>query len=388
METQTNQDNIIDSMTKAPTITKAYTQWRLRPDDQRFETLEALKEAVGARRRESWTATPRAAKLRVVTDEERGGLGVEVFDHTRGTERVLTPTNWAFSQLSQYAGAPAQYLRKLPPVLAGINLQWGLEHMPAREDMLTLAHSAPDGENTLRAITSPSYGRIWDEQVVDSVIAVNRDGRWKIPSSSSATRNPRRATTLYASDRDVFIFLVDDQHPIEVPGKNGLDTLYRGFMTWNSETGSDVFGLQTFLYRTICDNRIIMGLHNVRELRIRHTGGAPERFRYEGAHYLRRYADESSKPIIDTVVKARNTELDAAKPTADKDALTNWMIKRGFTRPEAQGAIASAKAEEGEARSIWDIVSGITAHARTLSHADARVTLEEKAGKLLSDLTK
>jgi hypothetical protein len=57
-------------------------------------------------------------------------------------------------------------------------------------------------------------GRIWDSQVVAAVERVNEDGRWQIPAASYQARNPKRATTLYASDRDVFIFLVDPNNPV------------------------------------------------------------------------------------------------------------------------------------------------------------------------------
>ena len=87
---------------------------------------------------------------------------------------------------------------------------------------------------SLRSLTSPNYGRIWDIQVVEAVERVNHDGMWKVPAASYSASNPKRATTLYASDRDVFIFLVDPDHPIEV----GDDILFRGFYTWNSEVGA------------------------------------------------------------------------------------------------------------------------------------------------------
>ncbi len=60
--------------------------------------------------------------------------------------------------------------------------------------------------------------------------------------------NPLRATTLYASDRDVFIFLVDDRNPISFEADGVKRNLFRGFMVWNSEVGSHRFGLMTFLY--------------------------------------------------------------------------------------------------------------------------------------------
>lgn len=40
-------------------------------------------------------------------------------------------------------------------------------------------------------------------------------------------------------------------------------------------------------------------------------------------------------------------------------------------------------AEQGKARSIWDIVNGVTAYARSIPHTDQRVDLEIKAGKLM-----
>ena len=257
----------------------ASRQWASRPDDQRFLTLEDLKESVHQRREESWTLVSPAQNLRCTVDERDKHLRIKAFDVTAGEERWLTPTHWSFGQLSQYASAPAAYLRTLPDELAAINLQWGLEHNPIRQDALVLGQS--NGAEMLRSMTSTSYGRIWDEQVVEAVERVNADGTWQVPASRAGV-NTKRATTLYASDRDVFIFLVDPDHDIEVGG----DVLHRGFYTWNSEVGSAVFGLTTFLYRYVCDNRIIWGATDVQELRIRHTGGAPDRFAYEGQEYL------------------------------------------------------------------------------------------------------
>ena len=70
-------------------------------------------------------------------------------------------------------------------------------------------------------------GRIHDHELVEAVqrIAGNGTGdtRWKVPGVldwSTGVYNPdveisRDTTTLYASDRDVFLFLVDDHNPIE-----------------------------------------------------------------------------------------------------------------------------------------------------------------------------
>jgi hypothetical protein len=351
----------------------ASEQWYKRPMDQRYESLDALKAAVDNRYQESWTLATDVKDLRASAQDNK--VMVEAYDVTAGNNRMLEPTNWAFGQLSQYAQAPASYLRKLPAGLAAINIQWGIEHAPIRDRSLILGQT--NSHNALRSMTSTSYGRIWDIDVVKAVERVNTDGRWQIPSASYATMNPKRATTLYASDRDVFIFLVDPENAIEVNG----DTMFRGFYTWNSEVGSAVFGLTTFLYRYVCDNRIIWGATDVQELRIRHTGGAPERFAYEGAKYLRRYAEESTGNLVESIKKAQAYELPEAEK-ADKgwDA---WLQARGFTATQSKSAVTTAIAEEGEARSLWDIINGITASARQIQHTDERVKLETQAGKLM-----
>ena len=366
-------------------IYAASGQWASRPDDERFESLDALRTAVATRKVESWTIAPKTNELRVnaSSDALDASITVDMFDYVHGEQRALAPTHWAFNQLAQYAGAPASYLRKLPAMLAAMDLQWGLDRIALREDVLVLGQT--NGSNVLRSMTSPSYGRIWDLDVVDAVIRMNNrsGGIWHIPAASYATQNPKRATTLYASDRDVFLFLVDDSHPIEVPGED--QPMFRGFITWNSEVGSAVFGLMTFLYERVCDNRIIWNASNVRELRIRHTGGAPERFLSEAQGYLTRYANEGTRQIVDGIVKAKETEIDL---TESQPTVTDWLMSRGFTKVQAQASVQSAQAEQGDVRSVFDIVQGITAHARSITHADERVKLEQQAGALLSKYTR
>jgi len=355
-------------------LMRASNEWMRRPDDERFETIEDLKRSVLSRRDQSWTATPATHDMRV-QPLEGGGLTVVVNDPTAGEPRALRPTNWAFGQLAGYAKAPAAYLRRLPGELAAINLQWGLERDPMRGDSLVLAQS--NGNDVLRAMTSSSYGRIWDHEVVEAVERVNGDGRWQIPAATYADTAPKRATTLYASDRDVFMFLVDPKNPIEIPGEDS--PMYRGFYVWNSEVGSAVFGLTTFLYRFVCDNRIVWGATDVKELRIRHTGGAPDRFAYEGRRYLERYAEESTASIVQSITAAKSKDV----PLKKDESVEQWLMGRGFTKAQAKAGYETAVAEEGQARSVWDIVNGVTAYARSITQTDKRVEVERAAGNLM-----
>ncbi len=360
-------------MATATNLMAASRQWAARPDDQRYLSLDELHAAVLQRKTESWTAVPKLSEVKVDATED-GALAVNVYDATAGQMRTIEPTHWSFGQLAQHARAPASYLRDLPAQLAAINMQYGFDHNALREDALMLCQS--NGAQILRAVTSASFGRIWDHEVIEAVQRVNGDGRWVIPSASYSGKDPKRATTLYASDRDVFIFLVDPSRPVEVDG----DVLYRGFYTWNSEVGAAVFGLTTFLYRVVCDNRIIWGATDIKELRIRHTGGAPERFAYEGAKYLRQYSEEATGGIVAQIKAAKSKEIQPGKD----ETLAEWLQKRGFTKPQAKASIDAAISEDGvEPRSVWALVNGITAHARTVPHTDARVDLETKAGDLM-----
>jgi hypothetical protein len=342
-------------------------QWRNRPNDQRFLTLEDLRASVAARTDRSRTAVINTKALRV--------HGVEEGELVLSTE--LGPqlfTNWSFGQIAQRAKAPAGYLKQLPPVLVADNLNYGLSVAPDNNDTMIYVDS---GDSTLRAITSSTYGRIYDLDLADAVMNI-QNGIWKVPSASYATKDPKRATTLYASDRDVFIFLVDDTHAIEVNG----ETLFRGFYAWNSEVGAQVFGLATFLYRTVCDNRIIWGMTNKTELRIKHTSGGPERFLREAKPSLKAYSEAETKPLVDRITRAQNIVLGK-----DEDEVQAFLAKRGMTLAQSKRVIETAEAEGENPRSAWGISQGMTALARGIQFTDQRVSMEKEAGKMLDAVT-
>lgn len=354
-------------------IMTASNQWATRPDDERFTSMEALATAVHTRKDESVVPTVPVRSLTVGHDDY--GLWVDS-DHSN-TGR-LDPTNHAFRQLAYHAGAPAAYLTELSPELAVANLQYGLDnHLRHQSGDVMMLTREGSGRYDVRAFTSPRYGRIWDAEVVDAVNDVNQDGYWQIPAASYSEADPKRATTLYAGDRDVFMFLVDPDHPVEPGG----ETLFRGFIVQNSEVGAATFNVTTFLYRTVCDNRIIWGATDVRELRIRHTSGAPERFITEGKAMLAEFAGASARGVVDDIRAAMGYELDRAD--RDDGGWVTWLRNKGFSAPTAKAAVTRAIAEEGQARSLWDIVNGLTAEARDVPFQDQRVALEARAGDLL-----
>jgi len=368
-------------------IGRVSSEWFSRPDDERFLSLTELHAAVKARAERATTRTVETREVRVEASRDNAERLALVVP---GRDQPVTPTHWSFGQLASLVGAPAGYLRQLPAPLAGINMQHGLLSHRA-ELMKTL--ETEDGRVELRAVTGPDYGRIWDHELVAAVMKIAGNGtgdtRWKVPGLldwSTMTYNPmvditRDTTTLYASDRDVFLFLVDDLHPIEA-GRlpNGdPDLFFRGFYAWNSEVGSKTLGMASFYLRAVCMNRNIWGAEGFEEISIRHSKFAANRFAHEAAPALENFASSSPAPFM-AGIKAARERIVARK---DEDRET-FLRKRGFSRGETEKIIRAVLEEEGRPpESIFDFVQGITALARDKPHQDARLDLEGKAAKLL-----
>jgi hypothetical protein len=368
-------------------IGRVSSEWFLRPDDERYLSLGELYRAVKRRADHTQVRTVESAAIRIeATRDNAERLELIV----PGKDRQIAPTHWSYGQLCSLIGAPAAYLRRLPAPLSAINLQHGLLQHPTE---LVKTLEMEDGRTELRAVTGPDYGRIWDHELVLAVMKFAGNGTgdtiWKVPGLldwASMTHNPfvditKDTTTLYASDRDVFLFLVDDTHPIEA-GRlpNGEpDLFFRGFYAWNSEVGSKTLGIASFYLRAVCANRNIWGAESFEEISIRHSKFAADRFAHEAAPALARFANSSPGAFVAGIKAAR--ERIVARSEEDRHA---FLRRRGFSRGETAGIIETVLREEGRPpESVFDFVQGITALARDKSNQDTRLELEGKAGKLL-----
>ncbi|THK37057.1 DUF932 domain-containing protein [Ensifer sp. MPMI2T] len=368
-------------------IGRVSSEWFSRPADERYLSLSELARSVRDRADRSRTRVVESALIHVEAnrnDPERLALILP------GTDAAVAPTHWSFGQLAGLVGAPAAYLRQLPAPLAAINLQYGLTSNRA-EQVKTL--ETDDGRTELRAVTGPDYGRIFDVELVEAVqrIAGNGTGdtRWKVPGVldwSTGIYNPRvditkDTTTLYASDRDVFLFLVDDLNPIEA-GRlpdGSPDLYFRGFYCWNSEVGAKTLGMASFYLRAVCQNRNLWGVEDFEEITIRHSKYAANRFAHEAAPALLNFANSSPLPFVNGIKAAR--ERIVAKTDEDR---TDFLRRRGFSKAETGKIIDTVLAEEGRPpESVFDFVQGITAVARDKPHQDARLDMEAKAKRLL-----
>lgn len=368
-------------------IGRVSSEWFTRPDDERFLNLPDLYESVRGRaeRAQARTVETRAIRVEASRDSsERLALIVP------GRDEKVMPTHWSFGQLCTLVGAPTSYLRQLPAPLSAINLQHGLLSHRAE---LVKTLEAESGRVELRAVTGPDYGRIWDHELVAAVMNIAGNGtgdtRWKVPGVldwNTMTHNPfvdvtRDTTTLYASDRDVFLFLVDDTNPIEA-GRlpdGSPDLYFRGFYCWNSEVGSRTLGIASFYLRAVCMNRNLWGVENFEQITIRHSKFASQRFAQEAAPALTNFANSSPAHFIAGIKAARERII--ARTDEDRDTL---LRKSGFSKGETSKIIETVLGEENrKPESIFDFVQGITALARTKSHQDARLVLEGKAKRLM-----
>lgn len=352
----------------------AHRQWAYRPKDERFGSLDDLYDFTRNRKLSSAEKTTSLSSI-ALSATEQGALTVN------GNSQPAELSHWAFGQLSTQIGAPAKYLRTLPTEMARDCMQYGLRNSPLESKILTRAdspYSIGGNGRTAAAFTGPKYGRIWDADVLENLIPALESTSWHTPPARSSQGSENSG--LYASDHDMFVFMVNDENPVEV----GNARLGRGFFCWNSETGSSTFGLTTFLYNYICGNHIVWGAEDVQELKIIHRSHAPTRFYDQALPILNRFVEDKS---LDNSIKDK-VGLAMVQPVgATLEETLNWFKNKPFTKKEITNAWETGMAEGEDVRNTWGIVQGLTAYARDMPHCDKRVNLERRAGQLLAECT-
>lgn len=366
-------------------------QWVTRPADERFLSLDEMFGTLKDRYDRSTTITARNRDITILAPEieDRSDTHRLAVSVTGEDDVVGNMTHHTFGQISSLAGAPAAYLRTLPSPIVADNLDWGLHVNRTAEKVKAFYETTLDGDVILKAFTGPDYGRIPSHEVVDAVAQVSAGGFWKIPGTmdwrthiyNPLTPVTKETTTLFGSDKDMFVFLVDDTRPIEV-GKlddGSPDYMFRGFYVTNSEVGAAALRIATFYLRAICCNRIMWGVENFEQINIRHSKGAPDRWLEQARPALQSYAESSSMKLIEGVTKAKEAVL-----ARDEDEALSWLQGRNFSKARAKSIYERVEKEEGRpARTAWDFAQGITAVARDELNTDDRLELEIQAKKIL-----
>lgn len=345
----------------------AHNQWANRPDDEKFDSLEAMYDATRAYAQSAAEAVVPWSSLRA----EAVGDDLVVVGDSGAPARL---THYAFGQMASKIKAPASYLRTLAPTLAAQNLNYGLKRADTEgSDAKLLFHT--NGSLVLRAATSEKYSRIWNWEVIGRLIEFCQSTDMVPAEATIRQFNDDKA--LYASDHDMFAFVMSPDRVIFDPVKQPLR---RGLIVVNSEVGDKSLQLLKFYFRDICGNHIIWGAEQVFELRYTHVGNIDERWT-SGLAEARRYIDGSA-----TLDQAAFDKVTVPIAGTKDEVLDTLFGKKsiGLSRKALDASYdAVVPDEDGDPRSPWGIAQGITRFSQQSKYAEDRQSLDRAAGKIL-----
>lgn len=384
----------------------AHNQWAMRPNDERFWGLADLSEAMLKVRQSGTERTTPINRIRAVTHTFSGYDSPELCIMGPKADTPVGLTHWAGGQLCRYVGAPADYLRALPVPLAANCLNHGL-HELSNETAKLLLNRNSDDTLSMRSVTTDKYSRLWNADVVQALSPATQMG-WMVPPARPVRDDPRarRATKedivpgqdafglsvkvgdmiapagCYASDRDMFVFMVNPERVIDV---DGSDSLMRGFFVWNSEVGAGALKVQLFYLEAVCGNHIVWGAKGVQTLRLVHKGNNFQGIGRKLGQELRKLSDANTTAERQMVMAARSYVL--GKDREETVKTVHDMRGLGLTQKVIEASYTVAAQWESTAKAppttAWGLAHGMTRYSQTFSCADQRAVVDAGAGRLL-----
>ncbi len=369
------------------------SRWSQRTPDESFDTIDALRAHVHDRRARAEVHRVPLAALRPVEAAHGVDLSLD--------GAPLRPTAWAARRYSAEVGLPAQAVQALSPRLATMALaeRRAVTHAtdPDREVEVVIEHRA-DRPSLLRSLVSRGYARTWDADLVDALLVPLAARGWQ-PARANAPGGERAA--LFASDRDLFCFLVHEDAPLELDEVHPRP-LRRGLLLRNSEVPGTALRVQTFWFDSWCTNHMIFGAREVLDLREVHRSGDGGPL----ARLLEQWADWGGFARLDAPpVQAAEIARAAAAtplvplrgPTEDvvEDAIerTRSLARRArattalrvpLLRAGARLALERYRRPGAEALTLWSMAGGLTeaAQQRT-TYTDDRHRIDAAVGRVL-----
>jgi hypothetical protein len=336
-------------------LKRASRQLFSRPDDERFEDLDALHNHCRQMQRTSnvhWQMpnTVQAAAM-------EGGLGVQI-----GNDGAFLMNDWSFGQICSLAEVHKETVNRLAPDTAARVLR---ETLPSGHKPLQVFTQG----NSLRAIHGTSYTRLFDADLIEVVRNV-ADGFHGPPKGFNG------ATGLYAGQQDMFAFLIDDSGWVDIGGEQFAP----GFFFWNSEVGRRTVGVETFWYQRICANHIVWDAIEVVSYSRKHTANVDD-------------AVQEIRAIIGRLVDKRNLRRDAfakkmqtAMETSlghDAEEATKALTGRGIPMNYVKDAV-QAMAAQGGKYTLFQAVDALTRMTGRLTNAGDRTEQDARIGNLLT----
>jgi len=373
-------------------IATAQSEYYKRPADERFASVAALVAAAQYDKDHSVERTYNLKDLRAVTERTH----TDTF--TGDVLRLESPngraqlTHYAFGQLARTIGAPASYLRTLPPELAARNINHGLQESPAGTSANLLV-KANGGTPIIRAATSDTYGRVWDASLYGELTRrfMDTDSRWITPPTWDG--EPAGA---YRGDRDSFVIVVNGGSIVTDPSLAHTPSpappsrqatpqaapggMYRGLMIRNSEVGHCSITIESILFRYICGNHMLWGAIMDRQFRRRHVGTKITRDTMRELQDLAWKFTNRTAASDEAIVRG----LIDHEIAHTKEAVIDELKKMGATKQQAEDAYATAEQKEtASPRSFWGLAQGLTRNSQESGWQDDRLALDQLAALVL-----
>lgn len=377
------------------TIATAASQYANRPADERYASLDALIDAAKDDKQHSAERTYNLRDLRAVTNDAAQPDNAITVHHAQPIVMLESPkgraafTHWSFGQLARTVGAPASYLRTLPPAIAADALNFGLHDAAPVGTAANLLIKANGGEPLIRAATSDTYGRVWDADLYGELnrhfgdtCRSRNGGNWISPPTWSG-----EPAGQYRGDRDSFVIRVDGGSIVADPslrtdgGSAGPSSqMFRGLLVRNSEVGHCSITVECILFRYICGNHMLWGAILDRQFRRRHVGTRITRDTMrelgELAWKFNQRTASQDEQIVRTLIdhEIANT----------KEAVVDELRKMGATKEQATAAYETAEQKESASpRSFWGIAQGFTRTSQESGWQDDRLQLDQLAAQVL-----
>lgn len=371
-----------------------------RPNDQRFWDVDEMLRQTKAYADSSETRTVNMSEMRFGHADD-GEVSL-LADGER-----MKMTHHAFNQVCASVGAPPQYMRSLQDQdLISRCLNYGHDQPGGKDRALLVDHST--GSPLLRAQTSERYSRLWNYEVATELAAL-KDHGWRVPPARPTwgheEMRTRAATAsdvidfgvespltvkvgdeispsgLYASDHDMFAFMVNPDLRVDDGSDGGL---MRGFFLWNSEVGVKSIGATSFFLRNVCGNHIVWGAEEVFSMRMIHTGDVQQKLQaLIGELGLRSQRAAS-------VDEARIRELQQTKIAPTSEEVVDFIqSKRLMARKHAAKTFIVGEEHreiDGDPTTFWGFANAMTRYSQTVSgqHADWRNEIDSAAGALIA----
>lgn len=360
-------------------IGTAASEYANRPEDERYPSVAALVDAAKVEKGLSGQKEYRLGELRAV-----GSGGAVTLASPKGE---ATLTHWAFGQLSRVVGAPAGYLRELPPGLAAEALNYGLQQHQGETAKLLVRGANGRPQPTIRSLTSETYGRVWDADLYGGIASQIAGARgnggagagasWDLPPTWDG-----KPAGAYRGDRDSFLVLVNGgsivQDPTLTTGGDGA--MYRGLLIRNSEVGACSVTIEQILYRYVCGNHNLWGAVVDKSFRRRHVGQADRATLREVGRIAYQWTQRSAAADEDLIRRLAEAEVGKTREDCVKA-----LRELGATKEQAEAAYASCeRLEAASPRSFWGLAQGITRESQAAGHQDGRYELDRLAMLVLA----